>query len=91
MGASAAVTGVLALGARADEREAKERRGVTSDELGDKHDRTRAFALATDILFAGTAVAAGVSLYLTLRPAPSAAGQTAIVVAPGRVSLLRSF
>jgi hypothetical protein len=91
LGASAAVTGVLALGARSDERDAKGRQGVTASELGDKRDKTEKLALATDILLAGTAVAAGVSLYLTLRPAPSSEPQTAFVIAPGRIGLWRSF
>jgi hypothetical protein len=91
LGATAAVTGALALGARSDEREAQRRRGVKSDDLSAARDKVETLALATDVLLAGTALAAGLSLYLTLRPARGSEGQTAIVVAPGQITLRRSF
>ena len=92
LGASAAVTGLLALGAHSDEREVQAREGVTHQDLAAARSKVENFALASDILLAGTAVAAGVSLYFTLRPSPSAAeSQTSLLVGPGSVSFRRSF
>lgn len=91
LGAATAVTGVLALSARADERDAKARRGVTHDELVNARDKVSSRALATDVLLAGTAVAAGVSLYLTLKPSGSREPTTALVVGPRELLLRGSF
>ena len=91
LGASAAVTGLLALGAHSDERETQARQGVTRQDLSAARSKVENFALATDILLAGTAVAAGVSLYFTLRPAGSTESQTSLLVGPGSVRLRRSF
>jgi hypothetical protein len=91
LGASAAVTGLLALGAHSDEREAQARRGVTRQDLSAARSKVENFALATDILLAGTAVAAGVSLYFTLRPTGSTESQTSLLVGPGSVSLRGRF
>ena len=94
LGASAAVTGVLALGASADERDAKARRGVQLEELLAARDKVQNFALATDILLVGTALSAGVSVYLTFRPtrpAEQPAGQTSLLFGPAQVSLRQTF
>lgn len=91
LGASAAVTGLLALGAHSDEREVQARQGVTGEDLHAARSKVENFALATDILLAGTAVAAGVSLYFTLRPSASSETRTALVVGPGSIGLRRSF
>jgi hypothetical protein len=91
LGASAAVTGLLALGAHSDERETQARRGVTRQDLSAARSNVENFALATDILLAGTAVAAGVSLYFTLRPTDSTDSQTSLLVGPGSVSLRSRF
>lgn len=66
LAASAAVTGVLALGARSDEKDAENTRGITRGELDSAHSKTSQLALATDLLLAGAAVTAGVALYLQL-------------------------
>ena len=91
LGASAAVSGVLALSAHADEHDAQVRRGVTHEELQAARDKVEARALATDILLAGTVVAAGVSTYLTFRSRRSQEGETSLLLTPGWVTLRRSF
>jgi hypothetical protein len=91
LGAATTVTGILALSARSDERDAKARQGVTHDELVNERDKVSSRALATDVLLAGTAVAAGVSLYLTLEPAGSREPGTALVVGPRSLLLRGSF
>jgi hypothetical protein len=91
LGAATAVTGVLALSARGDERDAKARQGVTHDELVNARDKVSSLALATDVLLAGTAVAAGVSLYLTLKPEGSHEPTTALVVGPRSLQLRGRF
>lgn len=92
LGASAAVTGVLALNAHADERDAKTRQGITLDALQAAHDKVQNFALATDILLVGTALSAGVSVYLTFRPTHSAeASQTSLLLSPGQIGLRHDF
>jgi hypothetical protein len=91
LGASAAVTGVLALSAHSAEKATKARRGVTQEELQAARDKVENRALATDILLAGTALAAGVSVYLTFRTGSSQEAQTSLCLAPGSVTLLRTF
>jgi hypothetical protein len=91
LGASAAITGLLAVGAHSDERELQTRRGVTSEDLRAARSKVENFALASDILLAGTAVAAGVSLYFTLRPSPASEARTALVVGPSSVSVRGCF
>jgi tetratricopeptide (TPR) repeat protein len=90
LGVGATVSGVLALNAHADERDAQARQGVTGDELRAARDKVGKWALASDVLLAGTAVAAGVSLYLTLKPSPRAA-ETALLVGPGALALRGRF
>ena len=94
LGASAVVTGVMALGAHADQRDAKARKGVQLEELLAARDKVQNLALATDILLVGTALSAGVSVYLTFRPTSSVeqqASQTSVWFGPGQVSLRHSF
>ncbi|HXK18580.1 MAG TPA: hypothetical protein VNG33_12295 [Polyangiaceae bacterium] len=91
LGAASGVTGILALSAHADEQDARVRRGVTHEELQAARDKVASRALATDILLAGTVLAAGVSTYLTLRPSHPESGQTSLLVLPGALLLRRSF
>jgi hypothetical protein len=91
LGAGAAVAGVLALNAHADERDAQARQGVKLDELEAARDKVKTRALVTDVLLAGTVVAAGISVYLTLKPGDSDESATALVVGPGSVRLRGSF
>jgi hypothetical protein len=91
LGASAAVTGVLALGARADERDVQTRQGVKREALLAARDKVQNLALATDILLAGTLLGAGVSAYFTFRPADPKKSETSLVFAPGSVTLTHSF
>ena len=62
--------------------------------IDDADSKTQTWALVTDVLMAATAVSAGVSLYLTLKP-PSGggeeAGQTTLVIQPRGVSARVSF
>jgi hypothetical protein len=90
LGLATTMTGVVALGAHADERDLQHEQGVTSDQLQQARDKVANWSLATDVLLASTAVAAGVSLYLTLKPEPSGS-ETAVMLAPGRVVLRRTF
>jgi hypothetical protein len=91
LGVTAGVTGVLALGARSDEKDAHAREGVKRDDLISARDKVENLALATDILLATTALAAGVSVWLTLRSGHAERSQTSLSIAPGALTLRRSF
>lgn len=91
LGLATAITGAVALGARSDERAEQERQGVKPADLSAARDKVENLALATDVLLAGTALAAGVSLYLTLRPSPTTTAQTALIISLGQLSLRRTF
>jgi hypothetical protein len=91
LGISAGVTGVVALGAHADQQDLKARAGVTPEQLTGARDKVTNWALATDVLLAGTAVAAGVSLYLTLRAPDEAGHDTALSVGPSGLTLRQRF
>lgn len=91
LGVSAAITGVVALRAHDDERDVQARRGVKPQELLAARDKVQNYALATDILLAGTALGAGVSLYLTFRSQSANESQTALLLLPGAVAVRRSF
>ena len=86
LGVAAGVTGAVALGAHGDQRDLKTRAGVTPAQLSDAGDKVSNWALATDVLLVGTAVAAGVSLYFTLRTPKSAERDAALSVGPGGVT-----
>jgi hypothetical protein len=94
LAAGAVTTGVIALGAHSDQSETKATLGSSRAELDDAADKTKTWALVTDVLVAATAVSAGVSLYFTLK-APSSsgeeAGQTTLVVHPKGVSARVTF
>lgn len=91
LGAATAVTGALALSAHADEKDVQRRQGIQADELESARNKVENLALATDILLASTVLAAGASLYLTLRPPSKDEGQTAVRISPGFIELRRSF
>lgn len=91
LGAGTAVAGILALNAHADQRDAQARQGVKPSELEAARDKVKTRALVTDVLLAGTVIAAGVSVYLTLRPGENTETATALVVGPGSVQLRGSF
>ncbi|HXU83196.1 MAG TPA: hypothetical protein VN914_17500, partial [Polyangia bacterium] len=90
-------TGLLAAGAGAaslvalrdsrDLRDLRESYPVSYDELTEAQHKTRNSALLADGLLAGTALAAALSLYVTL----SGPGETTVAVGPGSVSLSRRF
>jgi hypothetical protein len=91
LGVAAGVTGVLALGAHADQRDLKLRRGVSHADLAAAADRVQTRALASDLLFGATALMAGVSLYLTLRPTTESDSVATLTVSPGNVRLTHAF
>jgi hypothetical protein len=91
LGASAVITGGLALSAHASQHDEQTRKGVTHEELVAARDKVANLALASDILLAGTALAAGVSVYLTFRPVHAPESATSLVVAPGSIMLRRTF
>ncbi len=91
LGAATAVTGVLALGAHGEESDAQRRRGVTRTELDDARSKVENLSLATDVLLVGTVLAAGASLYLTLRAPSDTDARSALRIGPGSVAFQRSF
>jgi hypothetical protein len=91
LGASAAVSGLLALSAHSDEKAAHVRQGVTHEDLQAARDKVENRALATDILLAGTIVSAGVSTYLTFRTGSARESQTALLVTPSSLTLRHDF
>jgi hypothetical protein len=91
LGVAAGVTGVVALGAHGDQLDLKKRDGVTPAQLSAADDKVTSWALASDILLAGSAVAAGVSLYLTLRTSDGAERDTALMLGPGGVTFSQRF
>jgi tetratricopeptide repeat protein len=82
LGVAAIVTGGLALKASSDLNTALDTFGTTRADLDAASGRTKAFSITTDVLLGATAVAAGVSLYLTLSRRPQAEGSTAAALPP---------
>jgi hypothetical protein len=64
---SASVTGGIALSKNSELADARDRPGVSSDELNSKASDVRTMAIVTDTLIAAAVVAGGFSLWLTLR------------------------
>ena len=64
---TAGITGYLATSAKDDQQAAVDRFGTTRSELDDAKDKTRTLGNVTDAFLIGSAVAAGVSTYLTIR------------------------
>jgi len=89
LAAGTAVTGVLALKAHSDQDTTKSHLDVTQGELDSANKKVQHLALVTDILLGATAVAGGVSLYLTLRSpgsSTSTSDQARLTLLPGAVS-----
>lgn len=80
-GASATVTGLLAIDARNDAARAAATYGARTDAIEGPQKRANSMALATDILLGATVVSAGIATYFTIRWA-GADGKTA-----GRIHL----
>ncbi|WPB73924.1 PEGA domain-containing protein [Archangium violaceum] len=88
------VTGVLALSASNDLRKQREAFGATRTQLDEASQKTRTLALTSDVLLAATAVAAGVSTFLTLtsQSADSASSpRVQVGVGPGSVGVAGAF
>jgi len=83
--AGTSVTGVIALNARATEKDVQAKDGVRGSELEAARSDVERWALVSDVLLAATAVSAGVSLYLTLRSDPDEPVRAALVARPGSV------
>jgi hypothetical protein len=83
--AGSAVSGVVALNARASEQDLQAKDGVRGSELEAARSDVERWALVSDVLLAATALSAGVSLYLTLRADPDEPARAALVVTPGAV------
>lgn len=96
LGVGTVVTGVLALGASGDLKDLRARPDASRNSLDETQGRTRSLALASDVLLAGTIIAGGVSLYLTLRDPPretTARGSVPLRlgVGPGSIALSGGF
>jgi hypothetical protein len=80
------VTGVLALQASSDLKTKLGTLGVSQQDIDSAHSKTTSLGIASDALLGATAVAAGVSLYFTLRTPPADTARaplpTTIAVAP---------
>ncbi|HEY4120842.1 MAG TPA: tetratricopeptide repeat protein [Byssovorax sp.] len=98
----ALVTGILALSASSDLTDKLGAFPGDPSAISSARSKTAALAATTDILIGSTAVAAGISVYLTLRkpkPAPALVGltprapgaSTSVVFTPGSVGLAGSF
>jgi hypothetical protein len=90
LGATTIATGTIALVERANERAIQQRQGVSAGELRDARSTVEQWALATDLLLGATAVAAGVSIYLALRPTTRRHGAS-LLVSPRGLSLRCNF
>lgn len=95
LAAGGVLTGVLALNARGNEKDAEHTRDITRAELDDAHSKTQRFALATDLLFAGAIACTGVALYLQLSSpdAENGASRTSahVLFKPGGVDFSLHF
>jgi hypothetical protein len=92
--AGAVTTGILALSAHSEQTELKESLGATRAKLDDADSKVQTWAIVTDVLTGATLAAAGVSLYLTLKPPSSSddgAGQATLVIRPRGVEARVTF
>ncbi len=67
VGGGAAVTGVLALGAKSDYDKVESRYGATKSELDSASSKTGTMGLVTDVLIGCAVIGAGVSTYFTVK------------------------
>ncbi len=88
-GGVAVVTGVVALSASSDLRAKKAERPASAAELDAIASRAKGWALASDLCTGAAVVAAGVSLYLTLKRTPSSSVR--VGVSPSAVTLGGAF
>jgi len=91
LGAASVAAGTIALVEWGNERAAKQRQGVSPGDLLDARSSVEHWAAATDLLMGATAVAAGVSIYLALRPSPRKGATGQLVVVPGGASIRWDF
>lgn len=93
---TAGVFGGLALSSSGELKERRESFGATRKELDDLQGKTKTFALVSDVALGVTAVAAGVSIYLTVSSSGSgkstgAAAPLRVGIGPGRLDLAGTF
>ncbi|MEJ7733722.1 MAG: PEGA domain-containing protein [Polyangiaceae bacterium] len=99
LAAGATVCGILALSASSDLEAERGRQQTDAETLPDAGTKTTGLALATDILAGGAIIAAGVSLYFTVKavnasPSGEATGlvkETRVVAGPRGVSVIGKF
>lgn len=94
--AGAVVLGVFALDTSSELQNALDNEIHTREELDDLTNKTKTFALVTDILAGGAIIAAGISLYLTVRGPSSdekatAQGALHVGVTPNGIRLIGTF
>lgn len=77
LGAGAAVTGVLSLGATSDHNDKLNQFGTPRADLDDSRSKARTLSIATDVLLGAALITGGVSLYLSLRTRPSSSASSA--------------
>lgn len=88
----AGITGVLALGARSDEKNVEKTQNITTPDLDRAGSKVSHLALATDLLLAGAVVSAGIGLYLQLSSRDEEPPKSAsLAVGPGRVDFALRF
>lgn len=90
LGAGAGVTGYLTLRAEREHDEKLNSLGVAQSELDDSRDKTKTFALTTDILAGSAVVFAGIATVLLITH-DSDPHQVGLAVGPGQVSLRGKF
>jgi tetratricopeptide (TPR) repeat protein len=90
LGAGAGVMGYLTLRSEQDRDDKLDQLGVPQSELDDSRDKTKTFALTTDILAGGAVVFAGIATVLLITH-DSDPHQVGLAVAPGRVALSGKF
>ncbi len=92
LAATAAVTGVLALGASSDLKDERTSATPSRSTLDSNESKTKTLALVSDIFTVGSVVAAGVSVYFTVRwLGGSSSPPTTVGVGPGNISLGRAW
>lgn len=79
LGAGAAVTGVLSLSAASKYDNDVGTLGVSGDQVSSDYRKMRNFSYVTDGLLVATVIAAGVSLYFTIKPAKAQSKERATV------------
>ncbi|HEU4408540.1 MAG TPA: PEGA domain-containing protein [Polyangiaceae bacterium] len=78
----AGVTGVLALRAKSRYQDERDSLGAQPSDIDDRYGQARTLGIVTDVLIGATAVAAGVSLYLTVSGGKKSGEESAQAPAP---------